>query len=88
MTRSAIAIEPAEAMELMSPYSRLRLGKTCNVECNVKVRDIGKVVREHKTLLLRYCQELRDSGWAADDDDNDDDEMPVVNPNSQAYGYQ
>jgi hypothetical protein len=51
-------------------------------------RDIGKVVREHKTLLLRYCKELRDSGWAADDDDDDDDEMPGVNPHFQAYGYQ
>jgi hypothetical protein len=67
MTKVPIAIEPAEGDEQMSPLSRLRLGKTHTIECNVKVRDIGKVAPEHKTALLRYHQDTRDVGWEPDE---------------------
>jgi hypothetical protein len=67
MTKSAIAIEPSDPNETMLPSSRLRLGKTYIIECNVKVRDIGKVAREDKIRLLRYHQDERDSGFEPDD---------------------
>jgi hypothetical protein len=37
----------------------------------VKVRDIGKIATEHKTLLLGYHKELRELGWEPDDDEGD-----------------
>jgi hypothetical protein len=71
MTKTPLMIEPAEAKELMTPSSRLRLGKVYTIECNVKVRDIGKIATEHKTLLLGYHKELRELGWEPDDDEGD-----------------
>ena len=71
MQKSPIAIEPTDPNEPMLPTSRLRLGKTYSIECNVKVRDIGKVAPEDRTKLLRYHQDERDIGFEPDDlDDN------------------
>ncbi|KAF2823153.1 hypothetical protein CC86DRAFT_300156 [Ophiobolus disseminans] len=67
MTKTPIAIEPTDPNEKMLPSSRLRLGKTYSIECNVKVRDIGNVALEHKTTLLRYYQESKDLGFEPDD---------------------
>ncbi|KAH7409818.1 hypothetical protein DE146DRAFT_327486 [Phaeosphaeria sp. MPI-PUGE-AT-0046c] len=72
MTKYPIAVEPGESGEVMSAASRLRFGKTYTIECNVKVRDMGMVVPEHKVMLLRYHQDERDNGFEADDDDEDD----------------
>jgi hypothetical protein len=66
MTKSPIAIEPTEPNVTLSPYSRIHLGRTYNIECNVKVRDIGMIVQEHKAILLRHDREIRDSGWETD----------------------
>jgi hypothetical protein len=68
MTKSPVVIEPTEADETMSPYSRIRLGKSYSIECNVTVRDIGMVVPEHRAVLLRYHQETRDIGWESSSD--------------------
>jgi hypothetical protein len=74
MTKHPIAIDPATATETISATSRLRLGKTFTIECNVKVRDIGSVVPEHLTTLLRYHRDSRDIGF---EPDNWEDEEPV-----------
>jgi hypothetical protein len=71
MTKDPIAIEPAVQNETMPPTSRLRLGKTYTIECNVKVRDIGMVAVEARTKFLRYYQDEKDNGFEADDVDDD-----------------
>lgn len=89
MKKSPIAIEPTDPSEQMLPTSRLRLGKTYSIECNVKVRDIGKVAFEHRTMLLRYHQDEKDLGFEPND-------LPIPNwpipPGGQGYynyqGYQ
>jgi hypothetical protein len=85
MTKRPIAIEATEATEaaeLILPTSRLRMGRTFTIECNVKVRDIGKVVPEHKIMLLRYHRDVRDAGFDPDDTDED---QPVSAPHLSEY---
>jgi hypothetical protein len=72
MTKSPIAVEPAEQGEYMSATSRLRFGKTYTIECNVNVRDMGMVVPEHKVMLSRYHQDERENGFETDEDDEDE----------------
>lgn len=74
MTKSPIAVESAEPGEYMSATSRLRFGKTYTIECNVKVRDMGMVVPEHRIMLARYYQDERDNGFEAEGDDDDEPE--------------
>jgi hypothetical protein len=71
MTKEPIAIKPADKNETMLPTSRLRLGKTYSIEWNVKVRDIGMVIPEDKTKLLRYHQDERNAGFENDGLDED-----------------
>jgi len=66
MTKEPIAIDPADKNEAMSPTSRLRLVKTYPIRCDVKVRDIGMVIPEHKTKLMGYYQDERDAGFEHD----------------------
>jgi hypothetical protein len=73
MTQEPIAYEPTDPSETMSPTSRVRLGKSYGIECNVKVRDIGMVAREDRSKLLRYFREERDNGF---EDEYDDDDTP------------
>lgn len=90
MTKDPIAIEPAERNEPMLPSSRLRLGKTYTIECNVKVRDIGMVAREDRTKLLRYYQDEKDIGFEADESDDDTPGTvypPIPNANWTAQHY-
>jgi|TARA_R110002003_G_scaffold251_3_gene17775 hypothetical protein len=83
MTKSPIAIEPAEPSETMLPSSRLRLGKIYAIECNVKVRDIGKVAIEDKTKLMRYYQLEKDNGFEVDGFDDDiSEDTPAAAPGS------
>lgn len=68
MAKDPIAIEPAyDLNEGMLPSSRLRFGKTYTIECNVKVRDIGMVALEHRSLLLSYWHDEKDKGFEADE---------------------
>jgi hypothetical protein len=67
MTKGPIAIEPTDPNEPWSPTSRVRLGKTYSIECNVKVRGIGEVAIEDKPKLLRYYQDERDVGFEPDE---------------------
>jgi hypothetical protein len=65
MTKSSIVIEPNDANEIISPYSKIWLGKTYDIKCNVKVRATGMVVPElpeHKARLLLHHQEKRQIG--------------------------
>jgi hypothetical protein len=68
MTESSIVIEPNDANEIISPYFRIWLRKTYDIECNVRVRAIGMVVPElpelpeHKARLLLHHQEKRQIG--------------------------
>lgn len=83
LTKTPIAIEPTDPSEQMLPSSRIRLGKTYTIECNVKVRDIGKVVPEDRTKLLRYHQDEKD-----DLEPEPDDDLPpnwLVPQGSQGY---
>jgi hypothetical protein len=90
MTKSPIAIEPADANETMLPSSRLRLGRSYNIECNVKVRDIGRVAPEDKIRLLRYYQDEKDSGFEPDDleEDPEDDLDATTGAMSQGFPAQ
>lgn len=65
MIKHPIAIAQGELGESVLATSRLRLGKTYTIECNVKVRDMGMVIPKHMTLLLRYYQDERDTGFDA-----------------------
>jgi hypothetical protein len=67
MEKFPIAVEPTDLNEPWSPTSRIRLGKIYSIECNVKVRDIGKVVKEDKFKLLRYYEDERDVGFEPDE---------------------
>jgi hypothetical protein len=71
MTKSPIAIKPADPNEPMLPTSRLRFGKTYTIECNVKVRNIGEVIPENRTELSRYYQDEKDNGFHPEDSDDD-----------------
>ena len=64
MTKEPIEIIPADSSVVISPYSRLRLGKTYPIEWNVKVKDIGQVHPEHVSKLLMY--------WRNEVDDDSD----------------
>lgn len=76
MTKAPIAIAPGEPGEFMSATSRLRFGKTYTIECNVKVRDMGMVVQEHKTMLRRYYDDERDTGFENEELEDDDPQTP------------
>jgi hypothetical protein len=67
MTKEALMIDPTDPAEEMSPISRLRLGKVVSIECNVKVRDIGMIAREHRSKLLEYYQQEQDTGFEPDE---------------------
>jgi hypothetical protein len=67
MTKDPIMIDPTDPAEDMLPTSRLRLGKVISIECNAKVRDIGMVVPEHRSRLLRYFQQEMDNGFQPDE---------------------
>jgi hypothetical protein len=67
MTKQPLMIDPTDPAEEMSPRSRLRLGKVVSIECNVKVRDIGMVIQEHRPKLLEYCQQEQDTGFEPDE---------------------
>jgi hypothetical protein len=62
-------IDPTDSTEEMSPESRLRLGKVVSVECNVKVRDIGMVIPEHRSKLLDYFNQEQENGYEPDEYD-------------------
>lgn len=86
MTKTPIAVEPAEPGEIMSATSRLRFGMTYTVECNVKVRDLGMVVPEHKTTLLRYYQDERDNGFEPEELDDIENEPEDPETDSRSHG--
>jgi hypothetical protein len=69
MTKDPLMIHPTDPTEEMPPESRLRLGKVVSVECNVKVRDIGMVIPEHRWKLLDYYQQEQDNGYEPDEYD-------------------
>jgi hypothetical protein len=71
MTKEPIAYEPTDPSETMSPTSRVRLGQSYSIECNVKVRDIGIVAFEDRLRLLRYFREESDDGFEHEYDDDD-----------------
>jgi len=66
MDKEPIAIEPSSLTEAMDPQSRLRLDKVFTIECNVKVREVGMVVREQIPRLLDYCRKDHDSKFELD----------------------
>ncbi|KAF2030974.1 hypothetical protein EK21DRAFT_25172, partial [Setomelanomma holmii] len=68
MDKDPVAIEATDINETMDPISRLRLGKVYSIECNVKVRDIGKVVPEDMGKLLHYHRQEMNNGFEPDDD--------------------
>ncbi|KAH7378348.1 hypothetical protein BKA66DRAFT_421266 [Pyrenochaeta sp. MPI-SDFR-AT-0127] len=70
MTKDPIAINIEDAQEEMHPASRLRLGKITSIEWNVKVRNIGMVIPEHRSRLMAYYRAEQNNGF---DNDNDDD---------------
>lgn len=92
MKKNPIMIEPTNSNEQIASLSRLRLGKTFSIECNVKVRDIGKVAREHLTMLQRYHQDERENGFEPDDlgeDLSQGDMTPAPNyQNTASYQIQ
>ncbi|KAF2267705.1 hypothetical protein CC78DRAFT_565900 [Lojkania enalia] len=57
ITKEPIEIEPANPSLQMESASRLRLGKTYSIEWNVKVKDIGRVIPEHMSRLVRYWKD-------------------------------
>jgi hypothetical protein len=67
MTKDPLMIDPTDPAEEMSLESRLRLGKVVSVECNVKVRDIGMVIREHRSKLLAYYKQEQENGYEPDE---------------------
>jgi hypothetical protein len=71
MTKLPLAIDPTDPTEEMLPTSRLRFGKVVTVECNVKVRDIGMMIPEHKSKLLEYYREEQDKAYEPDDYESD-----------------
>ncbi|KAF2646173.1 hypothetical protein P280DRAFT_3310 [Massarina eburnea CBS 473.64] len=52
-----IAITPAEQGMIMSPFSRLQYSKMFTVEKTVEVKDIGRVIPEDMSKLLKYWKE-------------------------------
>jgi hypothetical protein len=60
-------IDPTDPKEDMLPESRLRLGKVVSVDCTVKVRDIGRVIPEHRLKLLEYYRQEQESGFEPDE---------------------
>lgn len=58
--KEAIQVEPpipADGNSYLSQLSRLRFGKTYAIEWNVKVKDLGMVVREDMPKLLQYYED-------------------------------
>jgi hypothetical protein len=78
MMKAPIAIEPTDRSETMLPASRLRLGRTYNIECNVKVRDIGRVAPQDRTKLLRYWQDEKDEGFEPDLEEDLEDDADAI----------
>jgi hypothetical protein len=69
MTKDPLMIDPTDPTEELPPESRLRLGKVVTVECNVKVRDIGMVIPEHRSKLLDYYRQEQENDFEPDDYD-------------------
>jgi hypothetical protein len=87
MTKEPLMIDPTDPTEDMSPKSRLRLGKVVSIECNVKVRDIGMVIPEHRSKLLEYYQQEQDNGFEADEYDIETPRFTPVSLSSAQEGY-
>jgi hypothetical protein len=87
MTKEPLMIDPTDPTEDMSPKSRLCLGKVVSIECNVKVRDIGMVIPEHRSKLLEYYQQEQDNGFEADEYDIEWPRFTPVSLSSAQEGY-
>ncbi|OAG03166.1 uncharacterized protein CC84DRAFT_1261782 [Paraphaeosphaeria sporulosa] len=57
LDKEPICVNPADTSVRMDPASRLHYGKVYPIEMNVKVKDIGDVIPEQHSLLLRYYRE-------------------------------
>jgi hypothetical protein len=66
MTKDPLTIDPTDPAEKLSPDSRLNFGEVVSIECNVKVRDIGMVIGEHRSKLLEYYQQEQENGHEPD----------------------
>jgi hypothetical protein len=69
MPKAPIAIDSANPSDTMLSSPRLRLARTYNIECKVKVRNIGTVARENVIRLLRYHQDERDMACEPEDEE-------------------
>ncbi|KAH7112799.1 hypothetical protein B0J11DRAFT_541935 [Dendryphion nanum] len=73
MDKKPIEIVPASADIMMNGASRIRFGKTYPVEWNVKVKDIGQVLKKHMRLLYKYWKSTQNSDDPVFSGDEDSD---------------
>lgn len=59
MNKEPIQVQPVDGAMYMRPESRIRFGKMCPIEMNVKVKDIGRVHAGRLITLLQYWNDER-----------------------------
>jgi hypothetical protein len=52
--KDPIEVIPADGSSYLTPQSRVRFGKIYSIEWNVKVKDIGRVVDHHLSILAAH----------------------------------
>lgn len=57
LDKEPIEVSPADSSSCLSKQSRIRFGKAYAIEWNVRVKDIGTVVRQDVGKLLAYYEE-------------------------------
>jgi len=57
LAKKSIAVEKASTDQKLDPMSRLNFKKIYTIEHNVKVMNVGKVVKDSLPLLLVYWRQ-------------------------------